>query len=206
MDSGSEDNFLNNCHQHCNVKLVCKDGDISSHKLIISRNSEFLKKLLWNIPVGDSVTLYLPDFLFSYIKKSLCSLQSDKTFDREIGTAENEAENTLIQPKVKIEEYEDDLKYEADYDSDHDEDKIEEADQIVSKVASKQNISKREFSSSASQHWRMLQTSKLSAQSLEEKMKIREEMKKLFDIAADEVNRQVYDTVKVIFLNIEVIY
>ena len=87
------------------------------------------------------------------------------------------------------------MKYEADYDSDHDEDKIEEAEQI-SKVASKQNISKREFSSSASKHWRMLQTSKLSAQSLEEKRKIREEMKKLFDIAADEVNnRQVNDTV-----------
>ena len=99
MDSGLED-FLNNCHQHCNVKLVCKDGDISSHKLIISRNSEFLKKLLWNIPVGDSVTLYLPDFILRYIKKSLCSLQSDKTFDREIGTADDEAENTSIQPKV----------------------------------------------------------------------------------------------------------
>ena len=45
-----------------NIKIVCSDGVIYTHKIIIASISNFIKQLLLNIPVGDQVVLFLPDF------------------------------------------------------------------------------------------------------------------------------------------------
>ena len=37
------------------------DGIIFSHKIIVASASEFIKHLLIDFPVGDEITLYLPD-------------------------------------------------------------------------------------------------------------------------------------------------
>ena len=44
-----------------NVKVVCKDGVVFSHKLVIASSGEFMKNLLNDVPIGDEVTIYLPD-------------------------------------------------------------------------------------------------------------------------------------------------
>ena len=45
-----------------NVKVVCKDGVVFSHKLVIASSGEFMKNLLNDVPVGDEITIYLPDY------------------------------------------------------------------------------------------------------------------------------------------------
>ena len=45
-----------------NVNLVCRDGVVYSHKIVLASVSEFLKTLLSDIPVGDDVSVFLSDF------------------------------------------------------------------------------------------------------------------------------------------------
>ena len=44
-----------------NVTMVCSDGIIHTHKIIVASVSDFMKHLLSDIPVGDEITLFLPD-------------------------------------------------------------------------------------------------------------------------------------------------
>ena len=55
-----ERSLFDDCHSVSKVKLVCKNGVISSHKILIASNSEYLKSLLAEVPVGK-VIIYLPD-------------------------------------------------------------------------------------------------------------------------------------------------
>lgn len=52
--------------QHCqpvsNVSLVCRDGVVYTHKIVLASVSGFVKTLLSDIPVGDHVSVFLPDF------------------------------------------------------------------------------------------------------------------------------------------------
>ena len=49
------------CSSMSNVTIVCSDGIIQTHKIIVASASDFIKQLLSDIPVGDEITLYLPD-------------------------------------------------------------------------------------------------------------------------------------------------
>ena len=44
-----------------NVTIVCSDGIIQTHKIVVASASDFIKHLLSDVPVGDEITLYLPD-------------------------------------------------------------------------------------------------------------------------------------------------
>ena len=57
-----------------NVTIVCSDGIIHTHKIVVASASDFIKTLLSDIPVGDEVTLYLPD----HDKPSIVQLLDDK--------------------------------------------------------------------------------------------------------------------------------
>ena len=70
-----ESTLFDDCQSVSNVKLVCKDGVISSHKILIASNSEFLKSLMEAVPVGDKVTIHLPDFLIRVIQPTLCEVK-----------------------------------------------------------------------------------------------------------------------------------
>merc|ERR1712218_48380 len=45
-----------------NVTLACGDGSLASHKILVAGVSSFIKNILADIPIGDDVTLILPDF------------------------------------------------------------------------------------------------------------------------------------------------
>ena len=45
-----------------NVTIVCSDGIIQTHKIVVASASDFIKDLLSDVPVGDEITLYLPDY------------------------------------------------------------------------------------------------------------------------------------------------
>jgi len=45
-----------------NVTIVCSDGVIYSHKIIVASVSDLIKDVIGNIPAEDDVTLLLPDY------------------------------------------------------------------------------------------------------------------------------------------------
>ena len=61
-----------------NVKIVCEDGVIFSHKIIVASVSEFVKSILMNIPFSDDVTLFLPDFKKTVVEDFL-KIDDDKS-------------------------------------------------------------------------------------------------------------------------------
>ena len=74
------------CSSMSNVTIVCSDGIIQTHKIIVASASDFIKQLLIDIPVGDEITLFLPDHDKILILKLLDSifLQSSSKLANEI--------------------------------------------------------------------------------------------------------------------------
>ena len=54
--------FYQDCDNVANVTIVCRDGLINTHKLILANISEFAENLIKDIPAADEVTLYLHQF------------------------------------------------------------------------------------------------------------------------------------------------
>ena len=44
------------------MTIVCCDGTLYSHKIMIAVVSGFMKDLMMSIPAADNVTILLPDF------------------------------------------------------------------------------------------------------------------------------------------------
>ena len=51
-----------------NVTLACGDGHLASHKIVVAGISSFIKNILADIPVGDDVTIILPDFTTTQVE------------------------------------------------------------------------------------------------------------------------------------------
>ena len=60
-----------NCQPVSNVSLVCRDGVVYSHKIVLASVSGFVKTLLSDIPTGDHVSVFLPDFSIKDVKQLL---------------------------------------------------------------------------------------------------------------------------------------
>ena len=59
-----------------NVTIVCADGNLASHKIVVAGVSTFIKNILADFPIGDDVTIMLPDFTLSEVEvflKTVCS-------------------------------------------------------------------------------------------------------------------------------------
>ena len=54
-----------------NVNLVCRDGVVYSHKIVLASVSGFVETLLSDIPVGDDVGVFLSDFSKKEVNKLL---------------------------------------------------------------------------------------------------------------------------------------
>ena len=108
-----------------NVTLVCRDGKLGSHKIVLARVSSFIKNILADIPVGDNVTIILPDypkaqvdfFLRSFIFKEDLHRQSE-----DLHAAFGKSARNNLTGKVKSEEIyekvEQIMKVECDVDED----------------------------------------------------------------------------------------
>ena len=75
------DDILSASSASCNVTIVCSDGTILSHKIIVATASDFLKRLMRDTDdKGEDITILLPDFNKDEVKNlfSLESLQCAK--------------------------------------------------------------------------------------------------------------------------------
>ena len=71
MSSSNWVELLEHCQPVSNVSLVCRDGVVYSHKIVLASVSDFVKTLLSDIPTGDHVSVFLPDFSFREVEKFL---------------------------------------------------------------------------------------------------------------------------------------
>ena len=62
-----------------NCTLVCQDGIILSHKIVIASVSNILKSIISEIPVGDEVSIYFPDVETQFLKNQLQTSLLKKT-------------------------------------------------------------------------------------------------------------------------------
>lgn len=63
--------LIQECHSVSNVTILCQDGLMNTHKIIMAGISDFIKSILAEIPVGDQVTLFMPDFRAEDIERFL---------------------------------------------------------------------------------------------------------------------------------------
>ena len=173
--------FLSDCRTAENVKIYCRDGVISTHKLLVASNSDFLKSLLKDQSDCDEVTIFLPDFFSLFVRKSLCGLKCDKEFDSILKLSKVESDFNIIEPKVKLET-----------------DAWGEGDDLgfYESPASYKNVDKKSFSSSKSSskvdEKKMLRCYP-SGTSKEEKRKHRSEVMKLYVQASEDMKK--YDLI-----------
>ena len=59
------------------MTIRCHDGLVSSHKIILAGVSPCIKRILSGIPVGDEVTVIMPDFVSSQLHTFLVALMED---------------------------------------------------------------------------------------------------------------------------------
>ena len=71
MTSSDWAELVRHCKPVSNVNLVCRDGVVYSHKIVLGSVSDFVKTLLRDIPVGDDVSVFLPDFSKKEVNKLL---------------------------------------------------------------------------------------------------------------------------------------
>ena len=67
-----------NCQPVSNVSLVCGDGVVYTHKIVLASVSGFVKTLLSDIPTGDHVSVFLPDFFTKDVENFLQNIILNK--------------------------------------------------------------------------------------------------------------------------------
>ena len=68
MCSPWSENFLRNCEKVSNVTLVCKDGKLTSHKIVLARISDYIRDLMLLIPNEEDIIIMLPDFPIKVVR------------------------------------------------------------------------------------------------------------------------------------------
>ena len=67
--SFSWERFHSDCRHVSDASIICEDGVIFTHKLVLAAVSKLLKQILSNIPAADEVTLYLKTFVKSDVEE-----------------------------------------------------------------------------------------------------------------------------------------
>ena len=76
--SFSWENFHNDCRHVSNASIICEDGVIFTHKLVLAAVSKLLQQILSDIPAADEVTFYLKTFEKSKVEEFLNDLFHNK--------------------------------------------------------------------------------------------------------------------------------
>ena len=63
------------------MRIVCRDGVIISHKIIVASVSDFIKDIMRDIPSNDEVTIFLPDYYMAEVEICLNLCESSKRFE-----------------------------------------------------------------------------------------------------------------------------
>ena len=78
MSSSNWSQLVQHCQPVTNVSLVCRDGVVYTHKIVLASVSGFVKTLLSDIPTGDHVSVFLPDFFTKDVENFLQNIILNK--------------------------------------------------------------------------------------------------------------------------------
>ena len=78
--SFSWERFHSDCRHVSDASIICEDGVIFTHKLVLAAVSELLEQILSDIPAADEVTLYLKTFEKSKVEEFFKDLLHKKDF------------------------------------------------------------------------------------------------------------------------------
>jgi len=79
--------LIQECHSVSNVTILCQDGLMNTHKIILAGISDIIKSILAEIPVGDQVTLFMPDFRAEDIERFLLRIMKGSITDQNVDLA-----------------------------------------------------------------------------------------------------------------------
>ena len=72
--------LIGDCRKLSNVRIVCRDGaTVETHKIVLGSVSLFLKRILTDIPTGDDITFFMPDFHHENVEEFLGSITLNET-------------------------------------------------------------------------------------------------------------------------------
>lgn len=93
--------LIGECRKLSNVKIVCRDGaTVETHKIVLGSVSLFLKRIINDIPTGDDITFFLPDFHYENVEEFLGSITLNETpTDAELARALG---HESFNPRVKF--------------------------------------------------------------------------------------------------------
>ena len=69
-----------------NTAIICQDGIVYSHKLVVASFSSFIKYLVTPIPANDDISLILPDFKVKDVEDLINENVFNGKFNTELGT------------------------------------------------------------------------------------------------------------------------
>ena len=69
----SKSDFLHEFDSFSNLTIICSDGLLFSHKVVLASISSYVKQLLSQFPLGDEVTIYLPDYTRARVESFVTS-------------------------------------------------------------------------------------------------------------------------------------
>ena len=88
--------MLKECSSMTNVTIVCCDGIIHTHKIVVASASDFIKHLLSDIPVGDEITIHLPDHDKTSVMKLLDGVFTNDTIKNDINQVSSMDFSSLV--------------------------------------------------------------------------------------------------------------
>ena len=81
----SWEHFYGDSRHVTNARVICLDGVIHTHKLVLANLSDLLQNILREIPFGDNVTIYLTDFSKVSVEKYFCdAIQRKETDEKKL--------------------------------------------------------------------------------------------------------------------------
>ena len=79
IQSESNGDFLHEFESFSNLTIICSDGLLFSHKVVLASISSYVKQLLSQFPLGDEVTIYLPDYTRARVESFVTSKVFEET-------------------------------------------------------------------------------------------------------------------------------
>ena len=72
--------LISDCKKLSNCKIVCADSQVTeTHKIVLGSVSQFLKSIISEIPTGDDITFFLPDFDCESVEEFLGAITLNET-------------------------------------------------------------------------------------------------------------------------------
>jgi len=72
--------LIGDCQKLSNCKIICSRNEVvESHKIVLGSISPFLRRIISDIPTGDDITFFMPDFSREGVEEFLGSITLNET-------------------------------------------------------------------------------------------------------------------------------